>query len=129
MQGRRLLAKVALVLMGASLIFSPSAFAHNINLVTAKAKVSRYAQRVVNARTNRYILVTTDCDKAFNGHNHYARCTVKYKDKETKDRDGEYACAENTEVFFQSHNLLRGENNTYYMRHTSRECGDMRLSN
>lgn len=126
---RRMLAGITAILFGVSPVFTLSASAHNVSITTAKAKVSRYAQRIVNARNNRYISAATECARAFNGHNHYARCTVRYKDKATEGRSTAFACVEQIEVFFQSHNLVRGENNTYYMRHTSRACGDTVLSN
>lgn len=127
--GRQMLAVTAALLMGAGLVFSGRVSAHNISEEVAKAKVRRYVRKILDAPKSPYIRATTNCNKAFNGHNHYVRCTVTYKNQENESKGRGYACIEHIEVFFLSHNLLRGENNTYYMKHTSPECGGTRLVN
>lgn len=123
---KRMLAGIAAILMVASLVFSPSASAHNINLATAKEKAREYSLRVLNDSSKGYVQVIRNCARAFSGHNHYVRCTIKYEDQRSKQIDGVFACTETIEVYFQSHR--DGQNFQYYMKHTSRQCGNERLA-
>ncbi len=117
---------ITALLMCASLVFTLSVSAHNINLATAKEKAREYSLRVVNDPANGYVQVIRTCVNAFPGHNHYVRCTIRYEDKRTKEIDGVFACTESIEVYFQSHR--DGQNYQYYMKHTSRQCGNERLT-
>jgi hypothetical protein len=118
---RRMLAGIAALLMGASLVFSPSASAHNVGLEHAKEKAKEYSLRVLNDSGKDYVQVIRRCSRAFSGHNHYVRCTIQYEDPASKNVDGVFACTETIEVYFQSHR--DGQSYQYYMKHTSRPCG------
>ena len=122
---RRILIGVAALLIGASLVISPSASAHNINLEKAKEKARAYAKSVLDSGKG-YVQSITRCNNAFSGHNHYVRCTIQYEDRASKEVDGVFACTETIEVYFQSHR--DGQNFEYYMKHTSRRCGNERLT-
>lgn len=126
---RSMLGGIAAILMGVGLAYPSGVSAHNIGVQSAKLKVREYVRSVINAPGSRYVRATTTCNKAFNGHNHYVRCMVQYKDRESENKGRVYACTEHIEVYFQSHNLLRGESNIYYMKHTSPECGHTRYIN
>lgn len=121
---RRALGGIVAILMGASLAFTSNTSAHSISIVKARDNLRAYARRVMYDQGSPYVRAITSCEKAFSGHNHYARCMVQYKNKENRDKEGVFACTETMEVFFQPHN--RGEDSIYYMRHTSRECGRVR---
>lgn len=122
---RRILIGIAALLMGLSLVISPSASAHNVGLAKAKEKARAYARSVLDSGKG-YVQAITRCVNAFPGHNHYVRCTIQYEDRASKEVDGVFACTENIEVYFQSHR--DGQNFQYYMKHTSRQCGNERLS-
>lgn len=122
---RRTLAGIAVILMCASLVFTLSASAHNVNLATAKEKARAYARSVLDTSGKGYVQAITRCNRAFSGHNHYIRCTIQYEDRESKQVDGVFACTENIEVYHQSHR--DSINYEYYMKHTSRQCGNERL--
>ena len=122
---RRVLAGLAAILIGASLIFSPRVSSHNIGLAKAKEMAREYSLRVLNDPAKDYVQVIRRCANAFSGHNHYVRCTIKYEDKRSKEIDGVFACTETIEVYFQSHR--DGQNFQYYMKHTSRPCGSETL--
>jgi uncharacterized protein (DUF2147 family) len=123
---RRVVVAMAILLMGASLVFTLSASAHNVGLAKAKEMAREYSLRVLNDQSKGYVQVIRRCSNAFSGHNHYVRCTIQYEDKQSKEIDGVFACTENIEVYFQSHR--DGQNFQYYMKHTSRSCGSERLS-
>ncbi len=118
----RVLAGITAVLMVASLTLTQIASVHDISLAMAKTRVVKYAEKIVKLKN--YDEAITECKRAFSGHNHYVRCEVKYKDRRNKNKESVFACTEKIEVYFQPHN--RGEEHIYYMRHTTRECGDTR---
>ncbi len=118
---RSVLAGIIAVLIGASLVFTGSASAHNINLARAKEMALAWANEVVANSPRNYVQGISTCVRAFPGHNHYVRCKIQYEDKVSKNADGVFACTETIEVYFQSHR--DGENYNPYMKHTSRSCG------
>jgi len=120
----RVLAGITAVLMVASLPLTQIASVHDISLAMAKTRVVKYAEKIVKSKN--YDEAITECKRAFPGHNHYVRCEVKYKDRRNKNKENVFSCTEKIEVYFQPHN--QGEEHIYYMRHTTRECGDTRLS-
>ena len=46
-RNRRVIARIATILMGASLVFTSSTSAHNINLQAAKLRADSYARKVI----------------------------------------------------------------------------------
>lgn len=123
---RSVLAGIIAVLMGASLVFTGSASAHNIDLKRAKEMALARAQALVDNSPRNYVQGITSCGRAFPGHNHIVQCRIQYEDKVSKNVDGVFACTEYIQVYFQSHR--DGQNYNPYMRHTSRSCGTDTLS-
>jgi hypothetical protein len=122
MQGRRLLAGVATVLMATSLIFTGGASAHNISLAKGEEVARDYAQSVRRESNGKYRSYTTDCYTLFQGHNHYVRCVIKYTDKE---RAGLYTpglCQETIDVFYLAHSKASGRT-SWSLKHHSGQCG------
>jgi hypothetical protein len=118
---RKGLAGIVTLLMGASLVFSGSASAHNIELATAREMARDFA-RAIRAQSNgKFKHYSTNCVSAFPGHNHIVRCLVEYQSAKDADR-GVYTCKESLEVFLHSHK--HGESYIMKVRHTSGNiCG------
>lgn len=98
----RILAGIAALLMGASIIFSPRVSAHNIDLEAAREKARDYARSIRNHPGRTYKHYATDCVRAFSGHNHYVRCTIYFQNAEDRER-GEWTCKEQIEVYLDAH--------------------------
>lgn len=121
------LAGIAILFLCASLVFTLSVSAHNIDVEQAKAKVRAYAREVLNDGSG-YRYSTTSCRALFQGHNHQVRCRVSYQNE--GDRNiGEWTCREDITVYFQSHSGDR-RNWEYYMSHVSPQskCGKRTLT-
>lgn len=122
---RRILAGFAAILMGASLVFSGSASAHNIDLAKAR-EVARDFAMAIRASSDggyygKYLHYSTNCWRAFPGHNHIVKCTLEYQNAKDTEK-GVYTCKESIEVFLQSHKY--GESYVMQIRHTSmNKCG------
>lgn len=123
----RVLAGIAAFLMCASLVFTLSVSAHNIDMVQAKAKVREYAREVLKDGSG-YIYSSTSCTPVSSGHNHQVKCRVSYQNQQGRT-DGEWTCREDITVYFQSHSGDR-RNWEYYMTHVSpqNKCGKRTLS-
>ena len=124
---RRVLAGIAVLLMGASIIFTSSASAHNINLAKAWEIARDYARGVRAESGGKYLHYSTNCVKAFANHNHFVRCVIDFQN--AKDRAaGVYTCREQIEIFLSPH----GDGQPDYRisgRHTSNNsCGNRRLN-
>ena len=121
---RRILAGIAVLIMGASVVLE-SVSAHNINLEKAQEFARDYAREVRQESAGKYLHYTTDCINLFKGHNHYARCTIEFTDDENPGNTKSALCRETVDVYLQPHN--RGEVFKYYMKHYSGQCGSKRL--
>jgi hypothetical protein len=123
---RRVVARIAAVLMGASLVFSGSASAHNISLDKAWEIARNYARSVRSESGGKYTHYFTDCYSLFQGHNHFVRCSIDYDNEKTKNsKTGSRACRESIDIYLRPHN--QGETFDYYMRHRDEACGSRRL--
>jgi hypothetical protein len=100
--GRRVLAGIAAILIGASFIFTSSASAHNINLNKAWEMAREYARGVRAESNGKYLHYTTDCWELFEGHNHYVRCGISYNNR-VGDRAPTILCRETIDVYHQAH--------------------------
>lgn len=121
---RRVLAGIAAMLMGASLVFTWSASAHDIDVAQAKQKIEDYARRVLKERN--YVNYQTDCKKLYP---HQVSCWAGYMTEASRKAEGRerYACNENITIYFKSHSGNRRDW-TYYMTHVSRyPCGNEKL--
>jgi hypothetical protein len=124
---RRVLALIATVVMGASLIFTWSTSAHNIDLAKAREAIREYARGVRNEPGRGYVHYSTDCQKMFPGHNHRVRCVVSYQN-EKDSAAGVYTCREAIEVLMPPHSSSSPELYLLAARHTSANtCGSRRL--
>jgi hypothetical protein len=124
---RRALTGIAVLLMGASLVFTGSTSAHNIDLVKARDLARNYARSVRDESGGKYLHFSTSCKRNFPGHNHSVRCVLEYQN--AKDRaSGVYTCKETIELYMSPH-LSSGEMGYNIMgRHTSLNgCGNRRL--
>jgi hypothetical protein len=81
---RRVLAGITAILLGASLIFTSSASAHNISLDKAWEIARDYARQVRSESGGKYTNYATDCYNLFQGHNHFVRCPIEYDNEETR---------------------------------------------
>ena len=123
---RRVLAGIAALLMGASLIFTSSAFAHNIDLAKAQEIARDYARLVRSESGGKYTHYATDCYNLYQGHNHFVRCQIEYDNEETKNSTTDTrACRETIDIYLRPHN--QGETFDYYIRHQGEACGRRRL--
>ena len=121
----RVLAGIAVLLMCcASLIYTWSVSAHDIDTVQAKQKVREYAREVLKDGSG-YIHTETSCTKKFP---HQVQCRVHFQNQQGRT-DGEWTCREDITVYFQSHNGSR-RNWEYYMSHVSPQskCGKRTLT-
>ena len=118
---RRVLAVIASLLMGASLVFTLSASAHDISHANAQEIARDYARGVREESNGKYLHYSTDCYKLFTGHNHYVRCQIDYTDDQKTGGINPAVCRETIDVFFQPHN--QGERYNYWIKHHSGQCG------
>ena len=112
------------ILIGASLFFTWSTSAHNIDLAKAREVTRNYAQKVRDESGGKYAHYSTSCVAAFPGHNHIARCMVDYKN-EADTKKGVYTCRELIEVKLWPHTA--GLNYTPRGVHVSPPCGNVKL--
>jgi hypothetical protein len=119
---KRVLAGIAVLLMGASLVFTGSASAHNIDQKKAREAAREYAREVRDKSGGRYLHYSTFCYKMFANHNHYVRCEIEYQNAQDKAK-GVYTCKESINVYMRAHGNV-GENYTLYGKHASANaCG------
>lgn len=97
-----ILGVIATVLIGAGLVFSANALAHNIDLEKAWEKARDYARAMRSDPGRTYKHYATDCVEAFPGHNHIVRCTVSYQTPKDKEK-GKWTCTERIEVYHEAH--------------------------
>jgi hypothetical protein len=127
---RKVLAVIAALLMGASLVFSGSASAHNIDVKKAREVIREYARSVRDQSGGKYIHFSTRCGAMFPNHNHYARCTVEYQNAKDSAA-GVYTCKETIEVFMRPNGGpgRRGPDiYDIYAKHTSFACGGRKFN-
>src|SRR4051812_21136000 len=103
MMRRSAFAGIAVILMGASLVFPWNVSAHNIDLEKAQELARDYAREVRRESGGKYTHYTTDCYKLFEGHNHYVRCLIEYDNDETENTTTR-VCRETLDVYLQPHN-------------------------
>lgn len=114
------------VLMGAGLVFTESASAHNIDLAKAKVLAGKYAHKV---RTEmNYLRATWNCVNAFPKHNHFVRCVIQYQTVKDKAA-GVYTCKETIELYMLPDDYdKRGPLYQIFGKHTSGNyCGLIRI--
>lgn len=113
--------------MGASLLLTATASAHNINLAAARAKVRKYDQRVLDdpKQTPEYVKARSSCRLQFKNHSHFAICSVTYETATDVN-----ACQERLQAYIQ----IRGSSITapfarpgIFMKHITEPCGRFRL--
>lgn len=124
-----MLGVIATFFIGASLVFTTNALAHNIDLEKAWKKAQDYARAKRSDTGRTYKHYATDCVEAFPGHNHIVRCTISYQNEKDKER-GKWTCTERIEVYHEAHGrtgpggiIERFGSDVMYIKHTSpREC-------
>jgi hypothetical protein len=125
---KRVLALIATVMMGASLVFPWSASAHDIDVKKATELAKEYARGIIKEGRG-YITFAWRCKKLYPGHNHVVQCTLEYKNAKDKAA-GVYTCKEVIELFMLAHS--RTSNRPEYRiagRHiSSRPCGSRWLT-
>lgn len=124
---RRSLACIAALLMVASLVFTRSTSAHNIDVKKARELVRDYARGVRDQSGGKYLHYSTRCTRSNPGHNHYVSCVVEYQNAKDKAA-GVYTCKETLIIFLQAHS---GSVEDYRIvgRHASNNtCGSRRLN-
>jgi hypothetical protein len=127
---RRALAGIAVILIGASLIFSGIVSAHNIDLKKAREVARNYARQVRDESGGNYAHYSTSCVAAFPGHNHIARCLIDYQSASDMQK-GVYTCRESIEIKMGSHpGGISGVGSwQLWGQHTSEnQCGNRRLT-
>jgi hypothetical protein len=123
----RVLAVIAAILMGASLVFTSNISAHDIDLREARETARDYARSIRNDPGRTYKHYATDCVRAFSGHNHIVRCTIFFQTVQDKEQ-GKWTCRERIEVYFIPHEERGGGflGTTYtfknYIRRTSQRA-------
>jgi hypothetical protein len=115
---------MAVAVMG-SLLVTGTASAHNISIRAASQKADARAQQVLNATSA--VEADRSCKAAFQGHNHYARCTLRYDTAATKQTK-RYWCTETLDVYHLPENSTEHLTNTIFMRHLTRSCWGPRLT-
>src|SRR4051812_304328 len=104
---RRVLVLIATLSMGVSFSFTWRTSAHNIDLDKAWELARNYARSVREESNGRYLHYTTNCVKAFPGHNHFVRCVIEYQNaKDTAA--GVYTCKETIELYMLPHDYGKG---------------------
>jgi len=99
---RRSLAIMLVILTGASLVFTWTTSAHNIDLKKAREVARDYARSVRDESGGKYAHYSTNCVRAFPNHNHYVRCSIDYQSASDAEK-GVYTCRESIEVYMGSH--------------------------
>jgi hypothetical protein len=126
---RRVLVLIAILSMGVSFSFTWRTSAHNIDLDKAWELARNYARSVREESNGKYLHYTTNCVKAFPGHNHFVRCVIEFQNaKDTAA--GVYTCKESIELYMVPHDYGKGGPvYTIYAKHTSgNTCGARRLN-
>ena len=121
---RRALAGFAVLLMGASFIFSGNASAHNIVLEKAREVARDFARAIRSQSNGNYIHYTTNCVLAYPNHNHIVRCIIGYQNAKDTAKNL-YTCKETIEVYLRPHQRDL-EDFRERIRHTARnKCGPL----
>lgn len=124
---RRALAGIAVILIGASLIFSGIVSAHNIDLKKAREVVRNYARQVRDESGGKYVHYSTNCVAAFPNHNHIARCVIDYTN-EADAQKGVYTCRELIEIKMSPHNGNQVDYALWGEHASKNQCGSRRLT-
>jgi hypothetical protein len=129
---RKLLIVIVAILMGTSFVFKGSASAHNIDLKKAREAARDYArmvrEQVHGGLQGTFVHYSTNCVRAFPGHNHIVRCLIEFQNP-ADTRKGVYTCRETIEIKMLPH---KGDavNFDLFGFHTSTSyCGPTRLNN
>ena len=122
---RKLLAGVAAILMGASLVFSGSASAHDVDLKKAREVTREYARSVRAASNGRYLHYSTRCRKLFP---HIVQCEIEYQNAQDTAK-GVYTCKEGITVYFRPHSSAGEDYTLYGKHHSANACGGTFLNN
>ena len=125
---RRALAGIAVILIGASLIFSGIVSAHNIDLKKARELARDYARKVRDESGGKYVHYSTNCVAAFPNHNHIARCLIEYRN-EADTKKGVYTCQELIEINLPPHRDGRMGYDLWANHVSFSQCGNIRLKN
>ena len=125
---RRVLAGIAALLMGASLVFTSSTSAHNIDVEKARELAREYARQMRDESGGKYTNYTTRCGAMYPNHNHLVSCTIQYYNAKDKAADV-YTCKETIQLNMRAHSQTRGyQLFEIYGKHTSRPCGSRELT-
>lgn len=123
---KRVLVLIATVVMVASLVFTLSASAHNIDLPKARELAKEYARSIIKEGRG-YVTYSWRCGKMFPGHNHFVQCEIEYKNAKDKAA-GTYTCKEVIQIKFPAHARSNTHTYSYTMLHTSgNTCGSRKL--
>ena len=99
---RKVLAGIAAILMGMSLVFTESTSAHNIDVKKAREVAREYARAIRDQSNGNYKHYSTNCVAAFPNHNHIVRCLIDFQNAKDSAA-GVYTCRERIELYLDSH--------------------------
>jgi len=104
---RRSLVVIVAILMGASFLVTSGTSAHNIDLKKAREAARDYARRVRDESGGKYVHYSTNCWRAFPGHNHIVKCEISYQNEQDTAK-GVYTCRESIEIKMMPHSRSTG---------------------
>ena len=129
---RSALAGITTILMIASFIFSGNVSAHNIDLAKAREAAREYArmvrEQVHGGLYGTFVHYSTNCVRAFPGHNHIVRCQIDYQNDADAKR-GVYTCRELIEIKMRPHDGDVVNYELYGFHASNNSCGPERLNN
>ena len=130
MRTKSLIAIVA-ILMGTNFVFEWSASAHNIDLKKAREAARDYArmvkEQVHGGLYGTYIHYSTNCVRAFPGHNHIVRCLIEFQNSDDT-RKGTYTCRETIEIKMHPHKGDQVNFELYGTHASGNSCGPDKLN-
>jgi len=126
---RRSLIVIIASLIGVCLLFTGVPSAHNIDLKKAREVARDYARRVRDESGGKYVHYSTNCVRAFPGHNHIVSCVISYQNEQDTAK-GVYTCRESIEIKMPPHSRSTGSMDFgLHGFHTSwNMCGSRRLN-
>jgi len=124
----RLLIVIVAIVMVASLVGTWSTSAHNIDLKKAREAARDYARRVRDESGGKYVHYSTNCWRAFPGHNHIVKCEISYQNEQDTAK-GVYTCRESIEIKMPPHSRTGSVDFGLHGFHTSWNiCGSRQLN-
>ena len=128
---RKSLIVIVAILLASSPVFKWSASAHNIDLKKAREAARDYARMVMEqvhgGLQGTFIHYSTNCVRAFPGHNHIARCLIEFQNADDT-RKGTYTCRELIEIKMRPHRGDQVDFDLHLSHASANNCGPNRLN-